>query len=69
MSKVQLFMQVARHKKICAFCRHWYDPSNSNLRILSGSRVEYETSVMKPCTVKGFNMMASTSCSKFESKL
>ena len=70
MSKVQLFMTVAKHTRNCTFCTHWYDPANSNLKMLSGARIEYDTTVEKPCDVRyGQNMRATMSCSKFQSKL
>lgn len=70
MSKVQLFMTVAKHTRNCTFCTHWYDPANSNLKMLSGARIEYDTTVEKPCDVRcGHNVRATMSCSKFQSKL
>lgn len=70
MSKVQLFMTVARKSKYCTFCKHWYDPANSNLKMLFGARVEYETTMERPCELRyGQNMKAMGGCSKFESKL
>ena len=41
MAKVQLFMTIARRSRNCTFCKHWYDPANSNLQMLSGARIEY----------------------------
>ncbi len=70
MAKVQLFMTIARRSRNCTFCKHWYDPANSNLQMLSGARIEYDTAIEKPCEVRcGHNMRATMSCSKFVSKL
>ena len=45
MAKVQLFMTIARRSRNCTFCKHWYDPANSNLQMLSGARIEYDTAI------------------------
>lgn len=60
MAKVQVYIPLAKKRKCCAFCKHWYDPANSNIKMLSGARIEFDNAVSKPCELKGgFNMVAS----------
>lgn len=54
----------------CAFCKHWYDPTNSAIRPKGGKDMwEYDTSVRNKCREKNISIAASNSCPKFELKL
>lgn len=54
----------------CAFCKHWYDPTNSAIRPKGGKDMwEYDTGVRNKCREKNIMIVASSSCPKFELKL
>ena len=59
--------------KKCAFCRNWYDPTNSAIRLKSPAiRIwEFDLSVTKPCTTRPGDRKAFTAVqilfAKFES--
>lgn len=56
--------------KKCAFCKHWYDPTNSAIRPCSGKGIwEYDGSIRNKCREKNLAMNATSSCHKFELKL
>jgi len=58
--------------KVCAFCKYWYDPSNSVIAPKHGVRNhwEYETGEVRICSVVGnHNRKSENRCSKFESKI
>ena len=57
----------ARH---CAFCKYWYDPTNSAIRPLKNRGAwEYDTTIKCKCRLMNVDKAAQTSCRKFESKL
>lgn len=56
----------------CAFCKYYYDPTNSVIDPKSGQKGiwEYEFNVQKPCLAKSNrNTPSNGFCSKFECKL
>lgn len=56
--------------KKCAFCKYWYDPTNSAIRPSFGRGAwEYDVDAKSKCRVRNVNMKAFASCPKFESKL
>lgn len=68
--------QLARigtsNMKRCAFCIHWYDPTNSVISPKSGFKDmwEYETGIKKPCLeYNNQERPSSNVCSKFKCKL
>ena len=70
MGKVRIFMNQVKSARKCTFCRHWYDPTNSNLNMLAGGALEYDSSAVRRCTVKfGKEMPAACCCNRFESKM
>ncbi len=54
----------------CALCRHWYDPTNSAIRPLSGNWWEYDTEMQARCMKKvSLKTKGWQSCQNFESKV
>ena len=66
-------MPIANIKivKKCAFCKHWYDPTNSAISPRSPqiNLWEYEENMKKKCLQKNYDMKASAFCGKYECKL
>ena len=59
--------RVARN---CAFCQHWYDPTNAAIRPKQGVFWEYDTEATNKCLKKiGITMKAWSSCGQFASKI
>lgn len=58
-------------KKRCAFCKHWYDPTNSAIRPLNPNvgLWEYERDKDNFCAIAKAKRHAWVSCPKFEFKL
>ena len=55
----------------CAFCKHWYDPTNSHIQPKS-PRInlwQYDHSATSYCDVKRVDIKADLFCSKYECKL
>lgn len=54
----------------CAFCKHWYDPTNSAIQPKGGKDMwEYDGNVKNKCREKNVITNGVHSCFKFESKL
>lgn len=56
----------------CAFCKHYYDPTNSVISPKRGMKDmwEYQTQIKKPCLKRNNMEVASQSvCPKYECKL
>ena len=54
----------------CAFCKHWYDPTNSAIRPLAGDWWEYDRDKEARCLkTVGLKKKACWSCGKFELKI
>lgn len=57
--------------KVCAFCKHWYDPSSAAIRPkqVKAGLWEYDHDKENICMACKFKRHAWQRCSKFESKL
>ena len=55
--------------KKCAFCKNWYDPTNSAIKPRGPIMWEYDMEIKCLCRVKKLPMKGFQSCSKFESKI
>ena len=55
--------------KICAFCKHWFDPSCSALKPKSGYFYEIDDKMKKRCDVYKLDKQAISYCKYFERKL
>ncbi|MBQ8188563.1 MAG: hypothetical protein IJZ44_02175 [Lachnospiraceae bacterium] len=57
--------------RMCAFCKHWYDPTNETIQPKAPAIGvwEYDAKACRKCIVKGLNMPARASCSKYEIKV
>lgn len=53
----------------CAFCKKWYDPTNSAIAPRRGHNFwDYDPKMKKKCSYLGRETIASNSCSQFELK-
>lgn len=57
--------------KVCAFCKHWYDPANSAIRPrnVRAGIWEYDDTVKRDCMQCKFKRGTWQRCNKFESKV
>ena len=57
--------------KKCAFCKYWYDPTNSAIspRSTKINLWEYDDKAKMKCLQKNYDMKASAFCGKYECKL
>ena len=66
-------MQTANIKntKKCAFCKYWYDPSNSyiNPKSPKNNIWQYDEHAKCKCLAKNYEMRASAMCNKYMCKL
>lgn len=55
----------------CAFCKHWYDPSNTAISPKNPSIGLWycDDKKVSKCLIKNMNKRACASCNKFISKL
>ena len=61
---------VTAAKKNCAFCRYWYDPTNSAIRPKSGVYWEYDTDAKRRCMKKvKAEMQSWASCGDYVCKV
>lgn len=60
----------SKSKKICAFCKHWYDPTNSAIKPHAPKLNIwiYDDKVEKMCMKRGFEMRSGKFCGAFENK-
>lgn len=57
-------------QKYCAFCKNWYDPTNSAIRPKVGEVWEYDNYVQKRCLVLKIQKFASTGgCKEYRCKI
>lgn len=60
-------------QKICGFCSHWYDPTNSVIAPVTASRAwSVVTQTKKPCLKKNrvlVDVLSGGGCVHFECKL
>lgn len=57
--------------KMCAFCKHWYDPTNSAIapKAPQIGLWQYDEKARNKCLIQGVNKEARNSCKKFECKV
>lgn len=57
--------------KMCAFCKHWYDPTNSAItpKAPQIGLWQYDEKAVHKCLVRGINMPARQMCKNFECKV
>lgn len=57
--------------KKCAFCKYWYDPTNSAISPKSPktNHWEFDPNVKSKCLKKNIEVFSRNSCSKYECKL
>lgn len=55
----------------CAFCKHWYDPANSNIIPVAPVQGMWKVNMQAKslCTLTNTQPIATHRCDKFESKL
>lgn len=54
---------------VCAFCRHWYNPSNDGIEPGSAPRKwRFDTSKESKCLKRNIQTRANRTCSNFISK-
>ena len=55
----------------CAFCRHWYDPTNAAIcpKNPSARLWEYDSRMKSKCSRKNIETVGGLFCGKFEMKL
>lgn len=55
--------------KKCAFCKNWYDPTNSAIKLKATITWEYDMGMKCMCRIKKIYKKGFQTCSKFESKI
>ncbi|MBR1443375.1 MAG: hypothetical protein IJ583_07575 [Firmicutes bacterium] len=57
--------------KKCAFCKYWYDPTNSAIspKFPKQNMWEYDNSIRCKCLQKNIDMPSTSLCAKYECKL
>ena len=57
--------------KMCAFCKHWYDPTNECIapKAPAIKMWLYDNTAIRQCIKRGVRTKANASCPKYESKL
>lgn len=60
-----------KHVKLCAFCKHWYDPANKHIKPknILGGLWYYDELAKSVCAISGTPKKAVSACSKFELKI
>lgn len=59
-----------KNGKACAFCKHWYDPTNSVIKPKVGDFWEYDTSQKRRCMkMIAAQMSATAACGNYECKV
>ena len=55
----------------CAFCRHWYDPTNVAIcpKNPAAGLWEYDSRMKSKCSMKNIETVGGLFCGKFEMKL
>lgn len=68
MKKVSTYVTNFRQ---CAFCKHWYDPSNSHIRPIDIRRQlwEYDETAKSYCDLKRIEKRSDGRCLEFEKKI
>lgn len=60
---------LIKHTRYCAFCKYWYDPTNSAIRPISPVAWEFDAHVKKKCLKCNSERQGMGTCSYFENKL
>ena len=57
--------------KKCAFCKHWYDPTNSaiNPKVPNMGIWEYDYNARRKCLIKNTEQKGGEFCKRFEIKI
>ena len=57
--------------KNCAFCKYWYDPTNSAIKPVAAHQNmwAYEDRALRKCIKTNTDKPAYASCARFESKM
>ncbi|MCR4833320.1 MAG: hypothetical protein K5900_07070 [Butyrivibrio sp.] len=57
--------------KKCAFCKYWYDPTNSAIVPKSPhiNLWQYDDNCKNKCLLKNYDMRSNAFCNKYECKL
>lgn len=60
-----------KNTKICAFCRYWYDPTNSTIQPKNtvAGFWEYNSDIKNKCIKTNLNKPSWTSCGQYECKI
>lgn len=53
----------------CAFCKHWYDPTNTAIKPINAKLWEYNAAAKALCMENMHQRSAGMTCSKFECKV
>lgn len=61
----------ANRKGFCAFCKHWYDPTNSHIapKRPQNNLWEFDRTAKCKCMIYGVEKNAYSSCLKYECKV
>lgn len=62
---------VKTNSRLCAFCQHWYDPTNAAIapKNTIGGFWEYDDKAMNVCKIYGAKKPASASCKEYVCKV
>lgn len=57
--------------RFCAFCKHWYDPTNTAISPRSGNTTvwDFDRNIKNKCLDKNIERVANMGCNKYECKL
>ena len=58
-------------QKFCAFCKHWYDPTNSNIRPTNPrlSLWEFDSTAKCMCMKRNHEMKGGERCGYYDCKI
>lgn len=61
----------AKRLAVCAFCVHWYDPTNSHINPKNPrtNSWEYDPDARCKCMIRGVEKSGFSYCSKYECKI
>lgn len=60
-----------KNTKVCAFCKHWYDPTNTAIEPRDGlvNIWKYDEKASKKCIKINLNKPSWATCAKYECKI
>ncbi len=60
-----------KNLRLCAFCKYWYDPTNSYINPANpvANLWEYEASVKCKCLKRNLDTSSYANCAKYECKV